>query len=66
MLSRILLAGIVAGVVAGISLTAVQSVAVTPLIQAAETYEFGSSADAAFWVVLGLAAFMAFSRFTSR
>lgn len=39
MFRRILLASIVAGVVAGIALTALQSGAVTPLILAAETYE---------------------------
>ena len=39
MFQRILLASIVAGVVAGIALTALQSGAVTPLVLAAETYE---------------------------
>ena len=39
MFQRILLASIVAGVVAGIALTALQSGAVTPLVFAAETYE---------------------------
>ena len=39
MIRRILLASIVAGVVAGIALTALQSGAVTPLVLAAETYE---------------------------
>ena len=39
MIRRILLASIVAGAVAGITLTALQSGAVTPLVLAAETYE---------------------------
>ena len=47
MFGRILLASVVAGLVAGIVLTAVQWVAVTPLIQAAETYEAGIGDGAA-------------------
>ena len=45
MLRRILLASIIAGLVAGIALTALQSGAVTPLILAAETYETAAAGD---------------------
>ena len=42
MLQRVLLASVVAGAVAGIALTALQSVAIAPLLVAAETYESGA------------------------
>ena len=42
MLQRVLLASVVAGAVAGIALTALQSVAIAPLLVAAETYEAGA------------------------
>ena len=42
MIQRILLASVVAGAAAGIALTALQSVAVAPLLFAAETYETGA------------------------
>ena len=41
MIQRVLLASVVAGAAAGIALTALQSVAVAPLLFAAETYETG-------------------------
>ena len=41
MVRRVLLAAIVAGVVAGIALTALQAAAVSPLLLAAESYEAG-------------------------
>ncbi len=41
MIQRVLLASVVAGVAAGIALTALQSVGVAPLLFAAETYETG-------------------------
>ena len=41
MVRRLLLAAVVAGAVAGLALTALQSAAVTPLLFAAETYEAG-------------------------
>ena len=41
MIQRILLASVVAGAAAGIALTALQSVGVSPLLFAAETYETG-------------------------
>ena len=42
MIQRVLLASVVAGAAAGIALTALQSVAVVPLLSAAETYETGA------------------------
>lgn len=45
-LRRILTAGLLAGVVAGIAFTAVQQVKVVPLILAAEVYETGEAAPA--------------------
>ena len=42
MIRRVLLASVVAGAAAGIALTALQSVAVAPLLFAAETYETGA------------------------
>ena len=47
MFHRILLAGIVAGVIAGVALTAIQWGAVTPLIMEAESYESATGSDAA-------------------
>ena len=44
MVRRILLAAVVAGAVAGVALTALQSAAVTPLLFAAESYEAGAGA----------------------
>ena len=43
MIRRVLLAAVVAGAVAGITLTALQSMAVTPLLFAAEGYEVSAS-----------------------
>ena len=42
MVRRVLLAAVVAGAVAGVALTALQSAAVTPLLFAAESYEAGA------------------------
>ena len=42
MFRRVLLAAVVAGAVAGVALTALQSAAVTPLLFAAESYEAGA------------------------
>ena len=46
MIQRILLASVVAGAVAGLALTALQSAAVAPLLFAAESYEAGANAPA--------------------
>ena len=45
MVRRVLLAAVVAGAVAGVALTALQSAAVTPLLFAAESYEAGAGAS---------------------